>query len=119
MHIYDRNRIINIHKAPAPGLKEEEVVAYVAWEAMTVIAHVNRRELVGSIYSVFPHRRSGGKEYSFAPLPEPIHRNMMVHNQNTIMDLNSRLQSALGEIRFLEEKLKNTEATLRAHIRMR
>ena len=98
VHIYDHNRIISVHKAPAPRLTGEEVVADVAWESMTVFAHVYHRELAGSIYSLLPRRSSGGQEYSFAPLPEPIHRNMLVHNQNTIMDLSTRLQSALGEI---------------------
>ena len=94
-------------------------VADVAWEALTVFALVYRRELAGTIYSWLPRRRSGSQEYSYAPLPEPIHRNMLVHHQNTTMDLSTRLQSALREIRFLEEKLKDTEATLRAHIRIR
>ena len=35
-----------------------------------------------------------------------------------VLNLSDRLQSALGEIRALKEMLRDTEATLRARLRM-
>ena len=110
--IYDRQHLLSTHYSPTPWLTEDGAVSDAAWEAVTYYSYVYRHRLAGTVYALFPRRRRGRGDYTLAPLPAEVPRRDMVLN------LSDRLQSALGEIRALEEMLRNTEATLRARLRM-
>ena len=116
--VYDYCRLLNIHHSPAPRLTEGVAVADAAWEAMTYYSYVYRHRLTGSIYCLFPRMRRGRADYTLAPLSAEVLRRDAIYSQDMVLNLSGRLQSSLGEICALEEMLRDTEATLRARLRM-
>ena len=116
--IYDLQHLLSTHYNPTPWLTEDGAVSDAAWEAVTYYSYVYRHRLTGSVYALFPRRRRGRGDYTLAPLPAEVPRRDTIYSQDMALNLSDRLQSALGEIRALEEMLRNTEATLRARLRM-
>ena len=116
--IYDRQHLLSTHYSPTSRLTEDGAVSDAAWEAATYYSYVYRHRLAGTVYALFPRRRSGRGVYTLAPLPAEVPRRDAIYSQDMVLNLSGRLHSALGEIRALEEMLRNTEATLRAHQRM-
>ena len=116
--IYDRQHLLSTHYSPTPRLTEKGAVGDAAWEAITYYSYVYHHRLTGSVYALFPRRRRGRGDYTLAPLPTEVPRRDAIYIQDMVLNLSDRLQSALGEIRALEEMLQNTEATLRACLRM-
>ena len=93
-------------------------MADAAWEAITYHSYVYRHRLTGSIYGLFPRRRRGHDNLTLAPLLAEVLRRDMTYSQDMNLNLSGRLQSALGEIHALEERLQDTEVTLRARMRV-
>jgi hypothetical protein len=114
--IFFGSRVLCRHKGPAFRTSHSDVVADVAWQAITSWVHSNKSQLQNSVHHLLPYR----KKDQFKPygVKKDIPRMEMVHHQDVMVELSTCLLAAQRKIETLRIQLQNADATIRGYMRM-
>jgi hypothetical protein len=114
--IFFRSRVLYRHKGPAFRTSHNDAVADVAWQAITSWVRSNKSQLQNSVHYLLPY----GKKDQFKAygVKKDIPRMEMVHHQDVMVELSTRLLATQREIETLRIQLWNTDATFRGYMRM-
>jgi hypothetical protein len=108
--IFFRSRVLYRHKGLAFRTSCSDAVADATWQAITSWVCSNKGQLQNSVHYLQPYRKKGQfKAYS---VKRDIPRMEMVHHQDVIVELSTRLLAAQREIETLRIELRNTDATI-------
>ena len=117
--IFDGNRVMSSHHGPTHRDTCGAAIADAAWEAVTSIGHTLREKLETSTFSHIPRRKPGTREYIVSPVGPYVYPQEMVRTQDIAVELSNSKLKLQEENHTLCKRLRDTESTLRAHIRMR
>jgi hypothetical protein len=114
--IFFGSRVLCRHKGPAFRTFHSDVVADAAWQAITSWVHSNKSQLQNSIHYLLPYRKKG--QFKAYGVKRDIPRIEMVHHQDVMAELSTRLLATQREIETLCIRLWNADATIRDYMRM-
>jgi hypothetical protein len=114
--IFFRSRILCRHKGPAFRTSRSDVVADVAWQAITSWVRSNKSRLQNSVHYFLPYRKKD--QFTAYGVKKDIPRMEMVHHQDVAVELSTRLLTAQHEIETLRAQLRKADATIRGYMRM-
>jgi hypothetical protein len=114
--IFFRTRILCRHKGPAFRTSRSDAVADAAWQAITSWVRSNKSRLQNSVHYLQPYRKKD--QFKAYGVKKDIPRMEMVHHQDVVVELSTRLLTAQHEIETLRAQLQNAEATIRGYMRM-
>jgi hypothetical protein len=97
--IFFRSRILCRHKGPAFRTSRSDAVADVAWQAITSWARSNKSRLQNSVHYLLPYRKKD--QFKAYRVKKDIPRMEMVHHQDVVVELSTRLLTAQHEIETL------------------
>jgi hypothetical protein len=97
--IFFRSRILYRHKGPAFRTSRSDAVADVAWQAITSWAHSNKSRLQNSVHYLLPYRKKD--QFKAYRVKKDIPQMEMVHHQDVVVELSTRLLTAQHEIETL------------------
>jgi hypothetical protein len=116
VEIFFRSRILCRHKGPAIRTSHSDVVADAAWQAITSWVRSNKSRLQNSVHYLLPYRKKD--QFKAYEVKRDIPRMEMVHHQDVVVELSTRLLTAQHEIETLRALLRNANATIRGYRRM-
>jgi hypothetical protein len=108
--IFFRSRVLYRHKGPAFRTSHSDVVADAAWQAITSWVRSNKRQLPNSVYYRLPYRKKD--QFKAYEVKRDIPRMEMIHHQDVMVDLSTRLLTAQHEIESLRIQLRNADTTI-------
>jgi hypothetical protein len=114
--IFFRSRVLCWHKGPAFRTSRSDVVADAAWQAITSSVRSNKSRLQNSVHYLLPYRKKD--QFKAYGVKGDIPRIEMVHHQDVMVELSTRLLTAQHEIKTLRIQLRNADATIRGYMRM-
>jgi hypothetical protein len=114
--IFFGSRVLCRHKGPAFRTSRSDAVADAAWQAITSWVHSNKSQLQNSVHYLLPYRKKD--QFKAYGVKKDIPRMEMVHHQDVMMELSTRLLAAQREIETLCIQLQNTDTTIRGYMRM-
>jgi hypothetical protein len=114
--IFFRSRILCRHKGPTFRTSRNDVVADAAWQAITSWVHSNKRQLQNSVHYLLPYRKKD--QFKAYRVKKDIPWMEMVHHQDVVVELSTRLLTAQHEIETLRAQLRKADATIRGYMRM-
>jgi hypothetical protein len=97
--IFFRSRILYRHKGPAFRTSRSDVVADAAWQAITSWVYSNKSRLQNSVHYLLPYRKKD--QFKAYGVKKDIPRMEMVHHQDVVVELSTRLLTAQHEIETL------------------
>jgi hypothetical protein len=109
-------RVLCRHKGPAFRTSRSDVVANVAWQAITSWVPSNKSRLHNSVHYLLPYRKRD--QFKAYGVKKDIPRMEMVHHQDVTVELSTRLLTAQHKIETLRIQLRNADATIRGYMRM-
>jgi hypothetical protein len=101
--IFFESRVLCRHKGPAFRTSRSSVVADAAWQAITSWVHSNKRQLQNSVHYLLPYRKKD--QFKTYGVKRDIPRMEMVHHQDVMVELSTRLLTAQHEIETLRTQL--------------
>jgi hypothetical protein len=114
--IFFGSRILYRHKGPAFRTSHGDAVVDVAWQAITSWVRSNKSRLQNSVHYLLPYRKKD--QFKAYGVQKDIPRMEMVHHQDVVVELSTRLLTAQHEIETLRAQLQNADATIRGYMRM-
>jgi hypothetical protein len=114
--IFFRSRILCRHKGPAFRTSRSDAVVDAAWQAITSWVHRNKSRLQNSVHYLLPYRQKD--QFKAYEVKKDIPRMEMVHHQDVVVELSTRLLTAQHKIETLRAQLWNTDATIWGYRRM-
>jgi hypothetical protein len=114
--IFFGSRILCRHKGRAFRTSRSDDVANAAWQAITSCVHSNKSRLQNSVHYLRPYRKKD--QFKAYGVKKDIPRLKMVHHQDVVVELSTRLLSTQHEIETLHAQLRNVDATIRGYRRM-
>jgi hypothetical protein len=114
--IFFRSRILCRHKGPAFRTSRSDAVADAAWQAITSWVRSNKSQLQNSVHYFPPYRKKD--QFKAYGMKKDIPRMEMVHHQDVVVELSTRLLTAQHEIETLRAQLRKADATIRGYMRM-
>jgi hypothetical protein len=114
--IFFRSRLLCRHKGPAFKTSRSDAVVDAAWQAITSWVCSNKSWLQNSVHYLLPYRKQD--QFRAYGLKKDIPRMEMVHHQDVMVELSTRLLAAQREIETLHIQLRNVDATIRGYLRM-
>jgi hypothetical protein len=109
-------RVLCRHKGPAFRTSHNDAVADAAWQVITSWVHSNKSRLPNSVHYLLPYRKKD--QFKAYGLKRDIPRMEMVHHQDVMVELSTRLLTAQHEIETLHTQLRNADATIRGYMGM-
>jgi hypothetical protein len=97
--IFFGSRILCRHKGPAFRTSRSDAVADAAWQAITSWVCSNKSQLQNSVHYLLPYRKKD--QFKAYGVKRDIPRMEMVHHQDVVVDLSTRLLTAQHEIETL------------------
>jgi hypothetical protein len=73
-------------------------------------------ELRNTVYHLLPQRKKN--QFKVSGVKADVPRMLMVHRQDVVVEMSTRLQTAQQEIQKLRDQLTDSDATIRAYQRM-
>jgi hypothetical protein len=101
--IFFGSRILCRHKGPAFRTSCSDVVADVAWQAITSWVRSNKSQLQNSVHYLLPYRKKD--QFKAYGVKKDIPRMEMVHHQDVAVELSTHLLTARHEIETLRAQL--------------
>jgi hypothetical protein len=101
--IFFLSRILCRHKGPAFRTSCNDVVADVAWQAITSWVCSNKSRLQNSVHYLLPYRKKD--QFNAYEVKTDIPWMEMVHHQDVAVELSTRLLTAQHEIETLRAQL--------------
>jgi hypothetical protein len=114
--IFFGSRILCRHKGPAFRTSRNDDVADAAWQAITSWFRSNKSWLQNSVHYPLTYQKKD--QFKAYGVKKDIPRMAMVHHQNVVVELSTRLLTAQHEIETLRAQLRNVDATIRGYRRM-
>jgi hypothetical protein len=114
--IFSGPRVLCRHQGPAFRASISDDVANAAWQAITSWSHRNKGELQNSVHRLLPQRKKDKFKASRVKKDVPIMD--IVHHQDMMVELSTRLLVAQREIESLRTQLWNSDTTIRGYQRM-
>jgi hypothetical protein len=114
--IFFRSRVLCRHKGPTFRTSHSDVVADATGQAITSWVHSNKHRLQNSVHYLLSYRKKD--QFKAYGVKKDIPRMEMVHHQDVIVELSTRLLAAQREIETLHIQLWNADATIRGYMRM-
>ena len=114
--IFFGSRILCRHKGPAFRTSRSDAVADAAWQAITSWVRSNKSRLQNSVHYLLPYRKKD--QFKAFGVKRGIPRMEMVHHQDVVVELSTRLRTAQHEIETLHAQLRKADATIRGYMRM-
>jgi hypothetical protein len=116
VEIFFGSRILCQHKGPAFRTLHSDAVADAAWQAITSWVRSNKSRLQNSVHYRLPYRKKD--QFKAYGVKKDIPRMEMVHHQDVVVELSTRLQTAQHEIETLRAQLWIADATIWGYMRM-
>jgi hypothetical protein len=116
VEIFFGSRVFCQHKGPAYRTSRSDVVADAAWQAITSWVRSNKGRLQNSVHYLLPYRKKD--QFKAYEVKRDIPKMEMVHHQDVVVELSTRLLTAQHEIETLRTQLRKVDATIRDYIRM-
>jgi hypothetical protein len=114
--IFFGSSVLCKHKGPTFRVSHSDAVADAAWQAITSWVHSNKSWVQNSVHHLLPYRKKDQlKAYG---VKKDIPRMEMVHHQDVMVELSTRLLATQREIETLHIQLWNTDTTIRGYMRM-
>jgi hypothetical protein len=114
--IFFRSRVLCRHKGPTFRTSRSDAIADAAWQTITSWVRSNKGRLQNSVHYLLPYRKKD--QFKAYGVKRDILRMEMVHHQDVIVELSTRLLAAQCEIETLYIQLRNADATIRGYMRM-
>jgi hypothetical protein len=114
--IFFESRILCRHKRPAIRTSRSDAVADAAWQAITSWVRSNKSWLQNMVHYLLPYRKKD--QFKAYGVKKDIPRMEMVHHQDVVVELSTRLLTAQHEIETLRAQLRNADTTIRGYRRM-
>jgi hypothetical protein len=114
--IFFGSRVLCRHKGPAFRTSRSNAVADNAWQAVTLWVRSNKSQLQNSVHYLLPYRKRD--QFKAYGMKKDIPRMEMIHHQDVMVELSTRLLAAQREIETLRIELRNTDTTIRGYMRM-
>jgi hypothetical protein len=114
--IFFGSRILFRHKGPAFRTSRSDAVVDAAWQAITSWVRSNKSRLQNSVHYLLPYRKKD--QFKAYGVKKDIPQMEMVHHQDVVVELSTRLLTAQHEIETLRAQLRNTDTTIRGYRRM-
>jgi hypothetical protein len=114
--IFFGSRILYWHKGLAFRTSRSDDVADAAWQAITSWVRSNKSWLQSSVHYLLPYRKKD--QFKAYGVKRDITRMEMIHHQNVVVELSTRLLTAQHEIETLRTQLRKADATIRGYMRM-
>jgi hypothetical protein len=96
MEIISGANVLSRHKGQAFGATYQDAVADAAWQAITSYNRGYHEELKNTVYRLLPQRKKNMLKTSGVKVDVP--RMLMVHHQDVVVEMSTRLQVAQQEI---------------------
>jgi hypothetical protein len=103
-------KILCRHKGPTFRTSRSDAVADAAWQAITSWVRSNKSRLQNSVHYLIPYRKKD--QFKAYGVKRDIPRMEMVHHQDVVVELSTRLLTAQHEIETLRAQLQNVDATI-------
>jgi hypothetical protein len=114
--IFYGSRVLCRHKGPAFRTSRSDTVADAAWQAITSWVRSNKRRLQNSVHYLLLYRKND--QFKAYGVKKDIPRMEMVHHQDVMVELSTRLLTAQREIETLRIQLRNADATIQGYMRI-
>jgi hypothetical protein len=108
--------VLSRHNGPAFRTTYLDAVADAAWQAITTFRRRYHDELKNTVYHLLPQRKRN--QFKVSGVKADVPRMHMVHHQDVVVEMSTRLQTAQQEIQKLRDQLRDLDATVRAYQRM-
>jgi hypothetical protein len=96
-------KILCRHKGPAFRISRSVAIADAAWQAITSWVCSNKSWLQNSVHYLLPYRKKD--QFKAYRVKRDIPQMEMVHHQDVVMELSTRLLTAQHEIETLRAQL--------------
>jgi hypothetical protein len=101
--IFFGSRILCRHKGPAFRTSRGDAVVDAAWQAITSWVRSNKSQLQNSVHYLLPYRKKD--QFKAYGVKKDIPRMEMIHHQDVVVELSTRLLTAQHEIETLHAQL--------------
>jgi hypothetical protein len=101
MEIISRPNVLSRYKGPAFRTTYQDAVADAAWQAITTYSHRYHDELRNTIYYLLPQRKKN--KFKASGVKADVPRMLMVHHQDVLVEMSTRLQTVQQEIQKLRD----------------
>jgi hypothetical protein len=101
MEILSRPNVLSQHKGPAFRTTYQDAIADAAWLAITTYSRRYHDELRNTVCHLLPQRKKNKFKVSGVRADVPMM--LMVHHQDVLVEMSTRLQTAPQEIRKLRD----------------
>jgi hypothetical protein len=105
--------VLSRHNGPAFRTTYPDAVADAAWQAITTYSQRYHDELRNTAYHLLPQRKKN--QFKVSGVKTAIPRMLMVHHQDVVVEMSTRLQTIQQEIQKLRNQLRDSDATIRAY----
>jgi hypothetical protein len=114
--IFLESRVLCRHKGPTFRVSHSDAMADTAWQAITSWVRSNKSRLQNSIHRLLPYRKKD--QFKAYGVKKDVPSMEMVHHQDVMVELSTRLLAAQREIETLRIQLRNADATIQGYMRM-
>jgi hypothetical protein len=83
--------MLNRHKGPAFRATYQDVLANVAWQAITTYNRRYHEELKNTVYHLLPQRKKS--KFKTFGVKTDVPRMLMVHHQDVVVEMSTHLQA--------------------------
>jgi iron-sulfur cluster repair protein YtfE (RIC family) len=97
--------VLSRHKEPAFRTTYPDAVADATWQAITTYSRRYHDELRNTVYHLLPQRKKNQLKVSGVKADVP--RMLMVHHQDMVVEMSTRLQTTQQEIQKLRDQLRD------------
>jgi hypothetical protein len=116
LEIISGPNVLSLHKGPVFRTTYPDAVADAAWQAITTYSRRYHDELRNTVYHLLPQRKRN--QFKVSGVKADVPRMLMVHHQDVVVEMSTRLQTAQQEIQKVRDQLRDSDATIRAYQRM-
>jgi hypothetical protein len=109
-------KVLSRHKGPAFRTTCQDAVADAAWQAITTYSRRYHDELRNTVYHLLPQRKKN--KFKVSRVRTDVPKMLMLHHQDLLVEMSTRLQAAQQEIQKLRDQLRNSDVMNRAYQRM-
>jgi hypothetical protein len=89
----------------------QDAVPDAAWQTSTTYNRRYHEELKNTLYRLLPQRKKN--KFKTSGVKADVPWMLMVHHQDVVVEMSTRLQAAKQEIQKLRDQLRDSDATVR------
>jgi hypothetical protein len=96
VEIFSKPNVLSCHKDPAFRAMYQDAVADAAWQVITTYNRRYHEEVKNTVYHLLPQRKKN--KFKTYGVKADVPRMLMVHHQDVVVEMSTRLQAAEQEI---------------------